>query len=95
MRDKIFHSICFGFIFGVLVRSFLSLDFYLVVLFGVIAFSLFLFFTLISKNNWGIIFSIFVLAFCLGIFRFHAVDVPAPNVFESRVGGEATCAGFS
>src|SRR3989338_7773087 len=93
MRDKIFHSICFGFIFGVLVRSFLSLDFYLVVLFGVIAFSLFLFFTLISKNNWGIIFSIFVLAFCLGIFRFHAVDVPAPNVFESRVGGEATFTG--
>ncbi len=93
MRDRIFHSICFGFIFGVLLRSFLSADFYLVVLFGVIAFSLFLFFSLVSKNNWGIISSIFIFAFCLGIFRFHAVDTPAPSVFESKVGEEVTLTG--
>src|SRR3989344_4280730 len=31
-------------------------------------------------------FSIYILTFCLGIFRFHAADVPSPSVFESQVG---------
>ncbi|MEK7128613.1 MAG: ComEC/Rec2 family competence protein [Patescibacteria group bacterium] len=94
MQDRIFHSICFGFIFGILLRSFLFVDFYLIILFSVIAFSLFLFFTLISKNNWGIIFSIFIFAFFLGIFRFNMVDVSAPSVFESRVGQKVTLSGI-
>jgi len=51
MRDKVFYTICFGFLFGVLLRSFLFIDLYLIILFGAISFALFLFFTLISKNN--------------------------------------------
>lgn len=97
MKDRVFHAVCFGFVFGVLLRSFISVDFYLIILFSIIFFALFLFFILISKNKWparppdwsgasgGIIASIFVLAFCFGIFRFHMVDVPAPDVFESKV----------
>jgi len=93
MRDRIFYSICFGFLFGVLLRSFIILDLYLVILFVVISLGLFLFFCFVSQNNWGIIISIFVLAFCFGIFRFHLADVPAPNVFESQVGQKNTFSG--
>jgi competence protein ComEC len=93
MQDKVFYSICFGFIFGVFLRSFLFVNLYLVILFSVIAFSLFLFFTLISKNKWGIIVSIFIIAFCFGIFRFHMVDAPAPGVFEEEVGRKASFTG--
>ena len=50
------------------------------------AVALFLFFTLISKNKLGIIFSVFILTFSFGIFRFHNVDISPQNVFESKVG---------
>ncbi len=95
MRDKIFYIVCFGFLFGIFLRSFIFVDIYLVFLFGVIAFALFLFYFLISlghrpmgeaKNNLGILISIFILAFSFGILRFHLVDVPAPSIFESVVG---------
>ena len=41
----------------------------------------------------GVLISIFVLAFCLGIFRFRMVDVPAPSVFESQVGQKVSLSG--
>ena len=91
MRDRVFYTICFGFLFGVLLRSFIFVNIYFVVLSGIISFSLLIFFVLIAKSDWaclrrqGILVSIFVLAFSFGIFRFHQVDVPTPNVFESRV----------
>ena len=85
MRDRIFYAICFGFIFGVLLRSFIFVNLYMIVLFVVIALALLLFFILISRNKWGIVASIFALAFCLGIFRFNMVDVPNPVVFENQV----------
>lgn len=53
-----------------------------------------LFFSLISKNKWGIIFSIFILFFSFGIFRFHMVDKPAPNVFEVQAGDRVNLSGF-
>ncbi|KKP86640.1 MAG: ComEC/Rec2-related protein, competence protein ComEC [Parcubacteria group bacterium GW2011_GWC1_35_8] len=86
MRDRIFYALCFGFILGVFLRSFIFVNLYLIILIGVISLALFFYFFFISKNKWGIIATIFVLAFCLGIFRFHAVDVPAPSIFESKVG---------
>lgn len=85
MQDRIFFAICFGFIFGVFLRSFLLVNLYFTVLLSILAFVLILFFTLVSKNKWGIIFSLFVLTFCLGILRFHMVDISAPNIFESQV----------
>jgi len=93
MRDRVFYIICFGFLFGVLLRSFILVDLYFVILLGGITFALFLFFTLISKNNWGILISIFTLAFCFGIFRFNMVDVPNPAVFENQVGQKVALSG--
>jgi competence protein ComEC len=77
----------------VLLRSFVFVNFYLNILFFIISCALFLFFTLVSKRNLGIIFSVFILAFCFGIFRFHLADIPAPNVFESQVGQKNTFSG--
>ena len=74
MQDRIFYGICFGFIFGVLISSFVFVNFYLNLLFLIISLVLFLFFSFISKNNWGIIFSIFVLTFSFGIFRFSSFN---------------------
>ena len=86
MQDRIFYAICFGFIFGVLLRSFVFIDLYLMFLFGAISGALILFFSLVSKNSWGILVSIFVLTFCFGIFRFNMVDAPNPAIFEFKVG---------
>ncbi|MFA5840860.1 MAG: ComEC/Rec2 family competence protein [Candidatus Paceibacterota bacterium] len=93
MRDKVFYTICFGFLLGVLIRSFLFVNLYFVVLLLIICLALLLFFTLISKNNWGILISIFILTFCLGIFRFNMVDVESPAVFESHVGQKVALRG--
>lgn len=101
MRDNIFYTICFGFIFGVLVRSFFIIGgvsptavvFYITILFCLIAFSLFMFFTIISKNKWGTIVSIFVFAFSFGVFRFHVFDKPAPNFFENQVNNKVSLSG--
>ncbi len=93
MWDRIFYAICFGFIFGVLLRSLLFVNFYFAVLFGVVGFALFLFFSFVSKNNWGIIASIFILTLSLGILRFHMVDVPVPSIFESQIGQKASFSG--
>src|SRR3989344_4032645 len=93
MRDRVFYSICFGFIFGVLLRSFVLVNFYLVILFGIISFALLLFFILISKNKWGVIAGVFILAFCLGISRFSMADISAPSIFEENVGKKVSLAG--
>jgi len=86
MRDKIFYTICVGFLLGVLLRSFIFVNPYLNILFVLIAVALFLFFLVISKHKWGIIASIFILAFCFGVCRFQSIDVGAPKVLEAQVG---------
>ena len=93
MRDRIFYTICFGFLAGVLLRSFILVNLYFVFLLVFIVLALLLFFTFVSKNNWGILFSVFILVFSFGIFRFHMVDVPNPMVFESKVGQKVNLSG--
>ena len=93
MKDRVFYSICFGFVSGVLLRSFLFVNISVCVLFVVLSFTLLLFFIFISKVKWGIVISIFVLAFCFGILRFHMVDEPALYIFESHVGQKAALSG--
>jgi competence protein ComEC len=93
MRDNIFYIACFGFLLGVLLRSFVSVDLYFTILLSVISLALILFFTLISKDKWGILTSVFILVFCFGIFRFHSVDIPAPDIFESQIGQKVNFSG--
>src|SRR3989344_4685859 len=101
MRDRILYAICFGFVVGVLLRSFLFMDFYFVAVISVIFFFLILFFLARLSfsdggslfRRWAIIFSCFVFAFCLGVLRFHAADRLAPQVFESKVGENTTISG--
>ncbi len=86
MQDKIFYAVCFGFGFGVFLRSLVVVNFYFIILLIILAFVLFLFFTFLAKNKWGIIATVFILAFSLGVFRFQMVDQPAPVVFSARSG---------
>lgn len=93
MRDRVFYTICFGFLLGVLLRSFLSVNLYLILWLGFVSFSIFIFHFIVSKSKWGILVSIFILVFSLGILRFHLVDVPAPSIFESQVGQKVSFSG--
>jgi competence protein ComEC len=77
----------------VLLRSFISVNFYFAVLLGVIALAVSLFFALLPRRGWGIIASIFILTFSLGVVRFHMAATPPPKVFESLVGTKVTFAG--
>src|SRR3989338_4911608 len=88
MRDRIFYGTCFGFVFGVLLRSFVSVNIYFAILLGVVSVALFLIFLLVSQNNWGIMATIFVFTFSLGILRFHAADVLPFHVYEQSIGEE-------
>lgn len=102
MQDRVFYAVCFGFISGVLLRSFVFINLYLIILFGIVAFAIILFFTLISNpperlasssragNKWGVVAGIFILTFSIGIFRFQMVDIPAPAIFEFNVGQKAS-----
>lgn len=94
MQSKVFYSVCFGFILGILIRSLFFIDIYIVAVFGVIGVALFLFFILISKYKWGIIFSLFILTFSFGIFRFHTVDNFAHYIFEDKVGTKSSFSGI-
>src|SRR3989338_2505631 len=94
MRDRVFYAICFGFVLGVLLRSFLYVNIFLLGLLTLLAFFLFLFLIFISKNKWGVIFTVFILAFSFGIFRFHVVDIPAPYFFERQVGEMVSLSGI-
>lgn len=94
MRDKIFYIICFGFLLGVLIRSFVWVNFYFAALLGLISFAVLLFFVVTQRKSWGVIISVFVLTFSLGVLRFHAADAPAPALFESQVGEKITLTGI-
>jgi competence protein ComEC len=63
------------------------------VVLGGIGILFFLFFSIVSKHKWGVVASIFILCFSLGILRFHIADKSAPEVFESQVGQKADFSG--
>jgi competence protein ComEC len=92
MQDRIFYSICFGFIVGVLVRSFIFINFYFLLFLVLLGSALILYFSLV-KFKWGLIGAIFILALTLGIFRFQIADNRAPAVFESQVGHSVSLSG--
>lgn len=85
MQDRIFYSSCFGFALGVLLRSFIFINFYLV-LFVIFLSILVAITSYFIKLKWGIIFSICILASCLGILRFNLADNVNHNIFEKSLG---------
>jgi competence protein ComEC len=93
MRDKIFYAVCFGFVLGVLFRSFVAVNIFTALFIAGVALTLILIFSFISKAKWGIVLGIFVLALSLGIFRFHFADSSAPKVYESQVGEKVALKG--
>ena len=92
MQDRIFYATCFGFVFGVLLRSFVSVNLYFTILLVVLGSVTILYFSLV-KFKWGIVAGIFVLTFSLGILRFHVVNKPAPSMFELHVGEQVSFSG--
>src|SRR3989344_3478041 len=90
MQDRIFYSVCFGFALGVLLRSFIFVNIYTAIFLCVIATVLVLFFTFISKIKWGIVISVFVFAFSLGILRFHAAEVSPFHIYDESIGEKIT-----
>ena len=74
MQDRIFYSICFGFTLGVLMRSFMAINLFFVLLIALLATALVLYFSLLKnfsslKYRWMIIFSVFIFCFSFGILR--------------------------
>ena len=94
IRDKIFYLACFGFVLGVLWRSFFRADWHTILFIGILYAFLILFSFVIFKKNWDVFISIFLLAFLFGILRFQMADTPAPEVFETRVGEEISLFGL-
>ena len=94
MRDKILFLSCFGFVLGVLIRSFVFVNISVILFLGILAFTIIFFFTLISKNKWGVISGIFILAFSLGLLRFHIADKSMPVFFEAQMDESVSLSGL-
>jgi competence protein ComEC len=87
MQDKIFYTSCFGFVLGVFLSSFVSVNFYFAV-FGVgISFVLILL-TYFTKLKWGVIFSVLVFTFSIGVLRFESRDFFLGEASDELVGIE-------
>ena len=97
MQKRVFITICFGFTFGIFIRSYISLDFYSVLLLSIISFMLFLFFYFVSKSKLGILASIFILVFSFGVLRFHIADqasLKSEAILSDSVGQKVSLTGI-
>lgn len=94
MQDKIFYVSCFGFIFGILLRSFFFFNTYLIFFLIFLSFLVFLFLIFVSKNKMSIIASIFILFISIGILRFNISDLSYPSVFSSNLGNKLMLSGI-
>ena len=86
MQDRIFYAVCFGFVIGVLLRSFVAINFFAILFLSILAIAL-IFLFLIFKNKWGIVIGIFLLFISLGIFRFHLADKKIPEISGENLTG--------
>jgi len=99
MQNRIFYSVCFGFMLGVLLRSYLWVSLHVALFVAAASVCFFLFYRFIATPpkgggaRWGIIASVFVFVFSLGILRFHIADTTSPQVFESQLGEKANFTG--
>lgn len=81
MQNKIFYAGGFGFGLGVLVRSFIAINFYFTIFLGILV-GIILLFSYFAKLKWGMIAGLFVIFAALGVARFHISDVEVPVVSE-------------
>ncbi|MES2315651.1 MAG: ComEC/Rec2 family competence protein [Patescibacteria group bacterium] len=86
MQDRILYSSCFGFTLGILLRSFIFVNFYLTLFILAISFISILF-SHFTKLKWGVIAGVFILMFALGVLRFHIADKPAPDMVSVNMSG--------
>ena len=82
MRDKIFYTSIFGFLIGVLLRSYFDVSFTFAILLAGVALGAIFF---LRKKKIALLLSVLVLTFSLGVVRFDTVDVPNPPRYESHV----------
>ena len=77
-------------------RSFLPFDFYAAFFIGAGAAFMILFFAKLQSEKSGlkILIFVFVLAFSLGILRFHLSDKPAPEIFQKEMGNNLALSGI-
>ena len=93
MKEKIFFTVCFGFIFGVLARSMFFIDFHLALFLSVMSLAFFFFFKFVSKHDIGILISVLMLLFSFGTIRFHFSNIAPPLLFESKLDQEVVLMG--
>lgn len=86
MKDKIIYAICFGFILGILVSSFVYINLYTNIFIATLSGVVILLSTYIYKSKWGIIFAFFILGASLGIFRLDLALNKDSVIYEDRVG---------
>lgn len=93
MQDKIFWAVVFGFILGVLTRSFILVNFYSALFVGVIGVLILLLSFTVVRNRWVIVLAVFLVLFSLGILRFNSGEKALPWYFESKVEQEVSLTG--
>ncbi len=93
MRDRIFYSICFGFIFGVLLRSFVSINLYFVLVLSLIGFALVLFSSIVSKNKLSILLGVFIFAASFGVLRLEFKEFGEHYPYDLVLGQEVLATG--
>lgn len=90
MQDRAFYSSCFGFIFGILLRSLVHVDIFVVLLVAFLAGAS----VLIFKNKLAVLVGVFVVAFLFGVLRFDLADKVAPASLEEKVGESVSLSGL-
>ncbi len=94
MQDRVFYSSCAGFVLGILLRSFVLLNIHGVLMLAVFAVFLIFIFSALYSNKIILLTGVFVLAFGLGVLRFHLSDDPPPEIFESKLGQSHSFSGL-
>ncbi len=89
MQDRFFYSSCFGFVFGVLLRSLFAVNIFVVLLMALIAGAC----ALILKNKFALLIGVFVVALAFGVLRFNLANRLPAQIFERQVGQNVSFSG--
>ena len=93
MKDKAIYAICFGFILGIFVSSFLYINLYTNIFIATLAGVVFFISNFVYKSKWGIISAIFFVSISLGVLRFNIALSGENLIFEDRIGDYVSISG--